>query len=285
VPRVYLDQVALIRMGLPEASAEAQRVRDLFQNRNLSLVLSTAHWLDTAGGDSDDKSRRQSRFIDQLRPIWLRERIDLHRLEIHSFLNGVPFNRLRELAVFSTVTELVASIGGMLGGGAAIISSEEVVMGIRQNQAAGNLFARSYAINEQANTHNRNMFKAGKLTPQVERQARILGLQTFGGVAPGSQEDLRLQQAPSEAFRSLVCEWEATKETWRQGGTMTPNRVRDLFHLSIAMPYADIIVTSDQQLRETIGAVKTRVNFPVTQVVKNLRKLLAVAALRWKVAE
>src|ERR1700685_2781878 len=124
MPRVYLDQDALIRLGRRNPDGDVAEVRRRIEARELTLVLSTAHWLDTAGGNSDENSRQLARFIDLLGPRWLKERLNLFHLEIHDFLHGIPFESTWEHAVLSTVTETVAEIAGTVGGGAAIVDTE-----------------------------------------------------------------------------------------------------------------------------------------------------------------
>ena len=60
--RVYLDQDALIRLGGNSSHAEAIKKR--VNAGELTLVLSTAHWLDTAGGASDENARQLARFME-----------------------------------------------------------------------------------------------------------------------------------------------------------------------------------------------------------------------------
>lgn len=271
--RVYLDQTAIIRLGLPNPSPEVQRIRQKIDNREITPVLSTAHWLDTASGPIDEKSRELARFIDGLRPIWIKERLRLYELEVGGFLVGDTFEEMKQRVVCNSVSELVADIGGLIGGGVAVVDSESVVTQMRRSEQLRALFSQSYESNKQANESNKKMFKAGRLTRELERTVQLFMIRKYGKVAAGSADDVRVQAAPSEAFRSLTCEWAATKETWRQNGPLTPSKTRDLQHLVAALPYTDIVVTSDQELRLTMGAVKSQVPFAVALVVRNLRTL------------
>lgn len=272
MPRLYLDQDALIRVG--RNTSDSVEVARRIADGRFTLVLSTAHWLDTAGGNSDDNSRELAGFIDSLRPLWLRERISLFRLECQNFLDGIPFEQTTRQAVCRTVTELVAEIGGLVGGGAAIVSSEAVVMELRRNGMSKRIFENSYTRVERAAEHNRAMYRAGNLTLEIELQARIDGLRLFARVVEGSDDDRRLQEAPPDALRALTCESEATKSYWRQSAGMTPNRVRDLFHLVVAMPHTDFILTYDQNLRTTMNDVADRVCFPVARIVASMGALI-----------
>ena len=63
----------------------------------------------------------------------------------------------------------------------------------------------------------------------------------------------------------------------RQSAGLTPDRLRDLFHLIVAMPHADFILTYDQNLRAVIAEVATLVRFPVATVVGSMEELIEVA--------
>lgn len=126
-----------------------------------------------------------------------------------------------------------------------------------------------------ANRANQRAFHEGRLTADVERRAQIVALQTFGRVQSGSEDDRRLQHAPVDAFRSLACEWAATKEVWSQRWMMNPNSVRDLFHVVVALPYTNAIVTYDRRLRQIIAAVRQAVSFPVATEHASISALLS----------
>jgi len=271
-PRVYLDQDALIRLG--GNSPEALEVRRRIMAGELTVVLSPAHWLDTAGGSSDQNSRDLARFMESLRPLWLPERLDLYRFEFRSFLDGTPFEETRQRAIRNTVSELVAEIGGLVDGGAPIVDPAVLILHLRRNQGARDLFARSYASVAEAAEQNRRRFRAGEITPEVEQRAQALAIEVYGRIRAGSDEHRRLQGAPPDALRALVCEWEATREYWRQSVGMTPSRLRDLFHLVVAMPYTDFILTYDQNLQRTITTVAAQVPFPVARLVCSLGELI-----------
>jgi len=275
LPRIYLDQGGLLKLGGGKPNPQETEVRRRIEAREVALVLSPAHWIDTAGGRSEQKSRELSRFIDGLRPGWLRERVNLHRLEIRCFLDNVPFERVNQMALCNTVTEVVADMGGLVGGGAAIVDTEAMVVRLWRSANARSILQRAYTVAEQANRQNRRMFRAGRFTPELERRLQMLYVRQIANIREGSAEDQQLQQAPPDALRSIGCEWEATKESWRQGGVMTPNRLRDLFHLVVAMPYTDFILTFDRQLRRTISHVRRSANFPTATEVGSMRGLLA----------
>lgn len=275
MPHIYLDQNALIVLGRKKLTTEEAEVRRHIEQGRATLVLSPAHWVDTAGGGSEQSSRGLARFIDSLHPVWLRERINLHQLEIQCFLDNLPFEQLRERAICRTVSEVVAHLSGLVGGGVAIVDTESIVAHLRRSARSRRVFQNAYSTNKRAFKENRRMFKAGKLTGQVERNLHTMYLRRIGHIQAGSSDDQRLQTAPQQALPSIVCEWEATKESWRQGGTMTPTRLRDLFHITVAMPYAEVILTFDKQMRRTIPVVRRRVAFPVATTVGSMAELLA----------
>src|SRR5215469_379471 len=275
MPRLYLDQNALIRLGRksPDSAEVTQRIAD----GGLTLVLSPAHWLDIAGGVIYDASRELARSMDGLRPMWLRERTKLFRLECQEFLEGAQFEKVTQRAVCRSVADLVADIGGLDGGGAPIIDSEAMVMNLRRDQNSRRILENSYHQVAESAECNRMFFRIGKITTEVELRARTIILYRFSGVLAGSEEHFRLQQAPPKALRALNCEWEATKWYWRQSVGLTPDRLRDLFHLIVAMSHVDFILTYDQDLQAMIAEVAALVRFPVATVVGSMDELIEVA--------
>ncbi len=274
MPHIYLDQNALIALGRKTLTTEEAEVRRHIKQGRATLVLSPAHWVDTASGSSEQRSRELARFIDSLRPVWLRERINLHQLEIRCYLDNVTFEQVRRMAICRTVSEVVAHLSGLVGGGVAIVDSESIVVRLRRSARGRRLFQKAYSTNRRAFKENQRMFKAGKFTNQVERNLHVKYLRRIGRIQVGSSDDQRLKSAPPEAFPSIICEWEVTKESWSQGGVMTSNRLRDLFHLTVAMPYTDVILTFDKQMRGTIAAVRRRAGFPAATVVGSMAELL-----------
>lgn len=275
MPRLYLDQDALIRLGRksPDSAEVAQRIAD----GAFTLVLSPAHWLETANGGSDDSARELARFMDRLRPMWLRERAKLFRLECQEFLEGAQFQQVTQRAVCRSVTELVAEMGGLTGGGVPIVDSEAVVMELRRDENSRRTFESSYDQVVEAAECNRRFFRIGKITTEIELRARVIILYRFSGVLEGSEQHLQLQQAPPKALRALNCEWEATKWYWRRDAGMAPNRLREMFHLVVAMPHADLILTYDKNLRTAIAEVAAQVPFPVATVVGSMDELIEAA--------
>src|SRR5215467_4046554 len=142
MPRLYLDQDALIRLGRkgPDSAEVTQRIAD----SGLTLLLSPVHWLDTAEDASDDDSRELARFMDSLQPKWLRERTRLFRLECQEFLEGAQFEKVTQRAVCRSVADLVADIGGLDGGGAPIVDSETMVTNLRRDQNSRRILENSY---------------------------------------------------------------------------------------------------------------------------------------------
>lgn len=238
MPRLYLDQNVLIQMGYGKLPELKKRI----ESREIQLVLSPAHWLDTARGDSEENSRMLARFIDALRPVWLRDPVGLQRLEIDAYLRGIPSEQFRTEAVCSTVSELIAEIGGTVLGGAAILSTEAIVMGLRNNQESRAIFAKSYATNLESNRKNGKRLRAGKFTAELQEKCRLAVLRQRSGIKPGSHEDTLLRNIPWSALRSLACEEETSKLMWELTYEMNPNQLHDLWHLVVAMPYTDFML-------------------------------------------
>jgi hypothetical protein len=255
---VYLDQNALIALGHCRPGSPEAEVERRIKAREITLVLSTTHLLDSAGGRSGSNSALLADFIDFLRPFWVLERTHLHRLEIQSFLRGFSFDEVCTRALCKSLSELVADMAGLDEGGALVIPTARLVMRIRRSAPQQ---ARAYAAFAAAFRVNRNKFSVGGIPPEWLKQSRIGYVRQVGGIRPGSSEDERLQLAPADALRSISCASEAMVESWRQGGAMTPNRIRDRHHLVVALPYADFVLSFDKQVRQTISAVRSRVPF------------------------
>jgi hypothetical protein len=215
-------------------------------------------------------------FIDSLRPIWLKERVNIHRLEIQGFLQGLSFEQVRERATCNTITEIVVDLDGLEEGGALLVNTEAMVSTLRDNRRVREIFERAYTQRAEAYRQNRRRFRGGRVPAALDLQLRSAYIRRMGNIVPDSVEDQRVQAAPPDSLRSITCEFEATQESWRQGGVMNPNRIRDLFHLAVAMPYTDVILTMDRQMRSTIASVKRLVQFPVAQEVGSPAQLIKI---------
>lgn len=273
MPRVYLDQDALIALG---RRRPYEQLRRRIEGREITLVLSPAHLMDTAGGPSAENSRAMARFIDSLRPIWLKELVKLQRLEIQGHLQRLSFEQVRERATCNTISEIVADLDGLEEGGALIVNTEGMVRTLRDNKRIREIFEHVYTGRAQAYRQNRRRFRGGRVPAALDQQLRVAYIRRIGNIVPDSVEDQRLRAARPDSLRSITCGFEASQESWRQGGVMTPNRIRDLFHLAVAMPYTDVILTMDGQMRGTISSVKRRVQFPVAQEVGSPAQLIRV---------
>lgn len=160
-----------------------------------------------------------------------------------------------------------------MAGGAAIVSTEVMVVALRNDRQSRAAFAKSYAMNVNANHKNAKAFRDGKITPEVRDKVRLKALRQRSGIQPGSSEDARLREAPWEAFRSLVCEEEATKLMWELKYEMNPNQLHDIWHLVVAMPYTDFIITAEVKLRQMMDAIKNRVAFQTAAIPASIAEL------------
>jgi hypothetical protein len=277
MPYVYFDQDVLITLGRG-TTGDAPcplgiEVRRRIEAREIQHVLSLTHLMDTAGGASEENSRRLVEFIESLGPFWLLERTRLHRLEIRCFLNYVPFEQLRDQAICKSVSEVVASLSGLTQGGTQIVNLQRLVLRFRNAEDA---FGKYYLAFNNAFRTNAKAFKAGAITPAKLSESRMQYIRQVANITPGTVDDRRLHSAPPDALRSIVCASEIMRESWVQGQVMNGNSVRDRFHGVVAMPYSDVMVTSDKQMIRTISAVKKRLSFPVAKLVGSMRQLLGL---------
>lgn len=274
MPRLYLDQVALIRIGREGRRRSEDDLRRCIENRLATVVLSPAHWVEAARGDNPINSTRLAQFMDFLNPIWLLERTRLHRLEIRSFLDGIDFPIVRRNALRQTVTEIVRDINE-LDELQHELTSDMLVRELRRNPRAFQEFEQAYNQNDFASRENRQRYLRGEITPQVERVLEHAYLLRMGNVAEGTEESQRLRDVPRGSIPSIVIEWEVTKQYWQRAPGMTPNRFNDLQHISVSMPYVDMVLTLDVEMLDVLRAVREIVDFPVATIVGSMEDALA----------
>lgn len=270
---VYLDQQVLIQIGRGRADADSELLTRL-RNGQTTLILSPAHWVEIARGDSEANSVRLAQFVSELEPWWLRERIDLHQLEIRCLMDETPEAIRREWAFHHSLPEAANAIGGNPFGPVQHVTLEELVLALRNNDQARQRFETAYRENERASVENRRRHRDGWFTPARETALQREYLRRVGGVQAYSEKDALLADVEEGDIPSIVTEWEATKLYWARGGSMHRRRFHDMQHMSVALPYVNAIVSEDQELRIIAGEVQNTVQFPCAEVFASTQELL-----------
>src|SRR5690242_12008069 len=95
-PRIYLDQNAVIYLYEESLKAPASRERlsQTIVDEKIRITLSPWHWVETARTKDLAKALPLAEFMDSLRPVWLRDRRDLERIEVENqFFKfaGIPY--------------------------------------------------------------------------------------------------------------------------------------------------------------------------------------------------
>src|SRR5260370_40619469 len=89
MPQTYLDQNALIALGVMARKADFRKKLDFsLESGALIVVVSTWHLVETANTKKMAGALELAEFIDSLKPAWLLDRRDAQRLKVEEDFCG-----------------------------------------------------------------------------------------------------------------------------------------------------------------------------------------------------
>ena len=275
---VYLDQVALIKVGL-RVNSDPEFASSLYgaiKSGAMKVVVSSWHLVETAHTTNIQKATRLADFIDSLHPLWLLERRNIQLSDMRDdFLRfaGVRFDPEPRITTRS------AAIATLLGQKDAprfdIPSRNFVQQWIRHPEQMQEL-EEAYRGNVTALTGLRSLRKTGRLTDEVSRRLDSAVLKTVipsttpAGVEIGPQMKADyLAQADLKKIPTLAIESAISEHEWDAQGGADRNTLIDKFHLISALPYVDEVISEDHFFRTV---------YPVAKATGHVKaKLLDVA--------
>src|SRR5260370_5685286 len=83
MPLIYLDQNALIELGVKARRADFRRKLDkVIGSGAMTVVVSSWHLIETANTSNLANAEELAEFIDSLKPAWLLERRNIQKLDV-----------------------------------------------------------------------------------------------------------------------------------------------------------------------------------------------------------
>jgi len=253
MPLTYLDQNALIKLGVQARQSQFRRKIDsALASGCLNVVVSSWHLIETAHSARLEPALELAEFIESLRPAWLFERHDLLKIEVsEDFFKfaSIPYPVTPRVTTRSAV---IAALSNKPDGPRFDIPAQRFVKQWWENPDQ----LRPLEIRYQENADNlirlRELTKQAKITIDIRNNANRLLLKhtvpttTPSGVAVGREvRDSYIAQARVESIPTFSIENAISEQEWSAQGGTDRNTLIDKFHLISALPYVDEIVSDD----------------------------------------
>jgi hypothetical protein len=278
VPLVYLDQNALIELGVKARKTDFRgRLDGIIASGAMIAVFSTWRLIETANTNNLANAVELAEFIDSLKPTWLLERRNIQKLDVQEdfwrFL-GMDFQNRSRVGSRSAV---IAALNGQADAPKFNIPSRDFVEQWISHPDQLDVLKKAYADNTTALIAIREAVKTGKMTEELKRrtdQAFVRGLLspvTPNRVAVGAElvhdyiGEVNLNGIPSLAIETAIA-----YHQWDDVGGTDRNTLIDKFHLISALPYVDEIVSRDKFFQKV---------FPVVQATGHVRATLVENAV------
>jgi hypothetical protein len=267
MPTVYCDHnFILAAHDSPASYQTALRAA----SQRIELVLSTWHWLEMARDRNHARGISVADFADSLNPLWLHERLSLHRREVRirfMVATGIPFSVPPPIA---TIDDVVADLTGMRS--QRPMTSAGFVEHMR-DLGADHELEQALRNNFYAQEQNRERYRTGVLAdwqfPAMDRYTvrRLLPERTDAGypIETATREHF-LWNLNIALFPSISLEKAVARDGWKNNRVLTDRAFRDYQHI-ISLPYVDYFVTDDAQLARIIRRVLPNLAFDSAKIV------------------
>jgi hypothetical protein len=253
MPLVYLDQNALIKLGVSARRSEFRKKLDAALASDLTIVMSSWHLVETAHTSNLQNAIELAEFIDSLNPSWLLERRDIQGLDVEEDFNryiGLIYpNKPR----VTTRSAAFASLNGEKDSTKFDIPSVRFVKQWIAHPDQLLVLEKTYKGSVDSLIRLREIVKAGKLTNEIRRRVDELIVKaslpttTPAGLYVGRDVKIDyVQQFKVEAIPTLAIETAIAEHEWRAQGGADRNTMIDKMHLIAALPYVDEIVSGDK---------------------------------------
>jgi hypothetical protein len=275
-PTIYLEQSALIELYNKAANDATFKSKLLgaIASGNLNVVLSPWHLVEAARTKDIQKASQLAVLMDDLKPLWLRDRRDLEGLEVRDGFFAfarIPYVRPAALV---TGTELWSAMNGVKLSPATTPSSREFVEGWIKNSQLMEPLIKSHLQNAEALKNLRAAIASGKLTAAIRAEGDRKLIEGFvpattpeGIVIDAGTKSAYLDRVTPMTFPTLAIESEIAEYSWNNQGRTDWNSMVDKFHIIPALPYTDLVISDDRYIHLLLLVAK-KTGFVKASVLK-----------------
>lgn len=269
----YLDNNVVVGIANNQTSIDLQ----LFKNKQVRFVLSPSHWVEAARARALSTALQTAKAMEALGPLWIRERRSLQRREVSAWLDGKPNNKEAVDAICHS-TSLVANDLTGLHGAIALITCSKIVEHLHNDGSFRNTMLGAYKSNADSFAANVKHVASGKLTTEKEKEIWSTWISNIAmevGTRVSAQQAATVSRA---CFPATLAEFEIAKENWARAAQnpkmrLTPQRLADVFHLVVALPYVDFVVSNDKAFRSFADMIRDRLPFKSAAALESLSDL------------
>jgi hypothetical protein len=267
MPTVFCD-LNFVITAHQGPGAYKEHLQQLAGAGTVTFVLSSFHWVEAAEDTNAARGSAKADFMDSLLARWIYERRSLQQKEATAAFFRFLGVQADPAQMIGSVTDIIADLAGVR----ADRHSRDVVAHLR-TIGPNHPLERSLQQAFDSNRVNGERFRKGQFSADFLRDMEkryvmgLLPMRTPAGILidNGSKRQFRdgssLTDFPAFAVESL-----ATYDSWRENRQMNRNNFMDQQHL-MALPYVDLFLTDDAQLKALIGRISPGLPFPMATVL------------------
>lgn len=263
-----------------------------------NLALSAWHFYEYGNGSAYADNEAVTQFAEDLDPLWILERADLQHREFVAVWNRIWSGAVVEFQPICSLAEASAALNRVPVERMARYSFRDYIQSF---SAPGALDEMRRVMAEQANIgkslsdrYTEDHQKILGILPLIELQYVAVQVARLNQIIPARvyQTAQRLMVTEpiatqikcftywrcTEFLKAYKTEsafsWEryttnADRTPNRQIPALNPGRQIDRHHATVALPYCDVFVTSDADLRKRCDRVKHELRFPTAAVMSS----------------
>jgi hypothetical protein len=254
----------------------------------VAIVLSPWHFYEYGNARNYPDTADLVSFAEELNPLWIMERADLQQFEYWVVWQQLWKKLPDEVAPIGSFTDIIAIFVKLGRVPVQNLTLRDFVAGFSQDDAL-ELTRAALAEQQKVAASNRQAYMLGKFDKSADHEMSLahLAIQQAKLELPGHTPDqvfakanrLRQEQPIATQFewfirwgfipklKSLLVERALTHELYASGGNLDEHRFVDRQHATIALPYTDVLVTSDRELVRRCKRIEHELPFPIARLM------------------
>ena len=269
-PLIYCDHNFLISL-FDEGEQYKDNLRAIVSTGKIRLVFSMWHWVEMAKDKDHTHALALADFADSLNPLWIRERVSLHRDHMMAAFcswGGIQYSLPPAVC---SLPEMMANFSSRPLEKMSTLSSRQFVSGWRAN---------SDSLAQMIIAHQRNVESFGwlkvhlrRVTREVDRARRaavrgFLPEKTPAGLVIDQETKERfLRECDLTRCGTLATEIVISEEDWHFLGKLRWQHFIDRQHLVPALPHVDFFATNDKRLVSLVRRVRPKLPFNLAETL------------------